>query len=255
MNIGATGYCKMQIILIAGIAGVVVAILTNVVVIFYKETQLEKRLKGKINKLSEIQKVGVVGNIVTIASKIGGFLEGLNVHVFAQMVEKTRVKLLILGQPYSEIKPYTFLAIQFLACIVTIIFSIVFLSIYSFGFLMLLGVLGFFIPQLYISEQVKSKHKAIFRQLPDLLDLLTLMVEAGLDFGAALNKIFESEEGPLIDEFRKTQQEIKLGRSRVMAFNDMAERISYLPLTTVINSLNITFNTGGSIAPTLRVLS
>lgn len=245
----------MQIILISILICAIVIIITNEIIIFVKNMQLEKRLKGKLMDAAEVQQEGIGGNILSMASKIGEFLEKYNITVFTQMVENIKINLLILGEPYNKIKPYTFIGIQFLAGIGIIIFSILILAFYDVVTLLVLGVFGFFIPQMIVSSKVKAKHKAIFRQLPDVLDLLTLMVEAGLDFGAALNKIIESEEGPLIDEFFLSQQEIKLGKSRVAALNDMADRLNYLPLNTVINSLNLAFKTGGSIAPTLRVLS
>jgi tight adherence protein C len=87
------------------------------------------------------------------------------------------------------------------------------------------------------------------------LDMLTLMIEAGLDFNSALAKVIESEKGPLIDEFAITQQEVRLGKSRSDAFLSMIERIKYVPLNTVINSISLAIKTGGSLAPTLRALS
>lgn len=245
----------MQIILISILVCAVVVIVANETIVFVKGMQLEKRLKGKLMDATEVQHEGLSGNILSTASKIGGVLEKYNIPVFTHMVEKIKINLSILGDPYNKIMPYSFIGIQFLAGIGTIIFSILILAFYDVITLLILGIFGFFLPQMVISSKVKSKHKAIFRQLPDVLDLLTLMVEAGLDFGGALNKIIESEKGPLIDEFFLSQQEVKLGKSRVAALNDMAERLNYLPLNTVINSLNLAFKTGGSIAPTLRILS
>jgi len=245
----------MQIIIISVLICAVVILAANAGLVFLRDMQLEKRLKGKLMDASEVQQEGIGGNILSVASNIGAFLEKYDIPVLKQMTEKTKINLSILGDPFSKIKPYSFIGIQLLSAIGVVIFSILILAFYDAITLLVLGVFGFFIPQMLVKSKVKAKHKAIFRQLPDVLDLLTLMVEAGLDFGAALNKIIESEQGPLIDEFFLSQQEIKLGKSRVAALNDMAERLSYLPLNTVINSLNLAFKTGGSIAPTLRILS
>lgn len=243
----------MQIILISILIGAIVMIVVNEIVAFVKNMQLEKRLKGQLIDAAEVQQKGLVGNIISISSKIGSFLE--KSPMFKQMSGNAKTNFLILGEPYNKIKPYTFTGIQFLSGISIIAIAVLILAFYDIITLLILGVFGFFLPQIIIKNKVKAKHKAIFRQLPDVLDLLTLMVEAGLDFGAALNKIIESEGGTLINEFFLMQQEIKLGKSRIAALNDMAERLNYLPLSTVINSLNLAFKTGGSIAPTLRVLS
>ncbi|MFA5779237.1 MAG: type II secretion system F family protein [Elusimicrobiota bacterium] len=245
----------MQIILISVLVCAVVMLAANAGLVFLRDMQLEKRLKGKLMDAAEVQQEGIGGNILSVASNIGKFLEKSDVTVLKQMAENIKINLSILGDPFNKIQPHTFIGIQLLSAVGVVIFSILILAFYDAITLLVLGVFGFFLPQMIVKSKVKAKHKAIFRQLPDVLDLLTLMVEAGLDFGAALNKIIESEQGPLIDEFFLSQQEIKLGKSRVSALNDMAERLNYLPLNTVINSLNLAFKTGGSIAPTLRVLS
>ena len=64
----------------------------------------------------------------------------------------------------------------------------------------------------------------ITRQLPDVLDLLSISVQAGLSFDGALKKVVERMEGPLIDEFRWMLRDIRMGMTRARSMKFMAER-------------------------------
>jgi len=247
-----------MLLIFAGIfVFIFVVISINATFIYLKEAKLKKRLTGRfVEATSEAgEQTGMTKNILMFASTLGSFLERIKIPMLPILADSIKVNLSILGEPYSNIKPYTFIGMQILAGLVAVLFAILVFSIQNTVVLLFFAAVGFGLPLLWIREQVKKKHKAIFRQLPYVLDLLTLMVEAGLDFGAALTRILESEKGVLIDEFNITQQEIKLGKARDAALLSMADRINYISLTTVINSLVLAFKTGGSIAPTLRILS
>jgi len=227
--------------------------------VYLKEAKLKKRLTGRFVDAAATaeagEQKGMTRNILMFASTLGAFLERARVPLLSSLADSTKTNLTVLGEPYNNIKPFTFIGIQLLTAVAADLFAVAVFSIQGIIGLLIFAVLGFFLPQLWVKEQVKKKHKAIFKQLPYVLDLLTLMVEAGLDFGAALNKVLESERGALIDEFNFTQQEIKLGKARDAALISMSERVNYLSLSTVINALVLAFKTGGSIAPTLRILS
>ena len=75
-------------------------------------------------------------------------------------------------------------------------------------------LLGFFFPDLWVSSRISRRQKAIFRAMPDSLDLLTICVEAGLGFDAAMSKVHEKWENALALEFGRVIQEIQLGKLR-----------------------------------------
>lgn len=246
----------MLVLIIAILTGIAVSILMYSVIAYIQKLQLEKRLKGKIDSAIDIRQKGLKGNLLFIAEKIGGYVIKSRWNKYlAQITEKAKTNLHILGGQFETITPSTFVGLQFLSGFAAMIVAVVVLDIYNIIFLLIFGTLGFFVPPGLLNTKVKQKHKAIFRQIPDVLDLLSLMIEAGLDFNNALNKVIESEEGTLTKELYLSQQEVNLGKSRADALNDMAERLKYLPLNTVVNSLTLSFKTGGSLAPALKALS
>ncbi|MFH2038548.1 MAG: hypothetical protein ABIJ65_03845, partial [Chloroflexota bacterium] len=86
-------------------------------------------------------------------------------------------------------------------------------------------VLGFFFPQLWIKSKIDRRQKGIRKALPDALDLLTICVEAGLGFDAAMSKVWEKWENVLSLDFTRAIREILLGKLRREALRDMDESI------------------------------
>jgi tight adherence protein C len=114
-------------------------------------------------------------------------------------------------------------------------------------------VLGFFAPDLAIYQIAYNRREQIRRDLPDALDLLTITVEAGLAFDAALTQVARNTEGPLADEFYRVLQEIQLGRSRGEALEQMGDRINVEELNSFVGSVMQADSLGIPIAQVLRV--
>ncbi len=87
------------------------------------------------------------------------------------------------------------------------------------------GILAFFMPDFYFSHKALLRLREIERAFPSALDLLTLCVDAGIDFMAALAKIIENtDENPLMDEFKEIIREMNLGSDRKQAMRNFASR-------------------------------
>src|SRR5437868_11357910 len=100
------------------------------------------------------------------------------------------------------------------------------------------AILGAFYPILWLRDCGKARIQAIVRALPYDLDLLTLSVEAGLDFAAALGKVVEKgRKGPLCDELSITLKELKLGKTREEALRNLAGRVELTSLSTFVQAL------------------
>ena len=94
----------------------------------------------------------------------------------------------------------------------------------------------------------------ILRALPNLLDLLTLSVEAGKDFMSSLRDILQRRRmDALNEEWMRTFQEIQLGRKRTDALRDLSKRVRQADLTSVVNAIIQAEELGVSIGQLLRI--
>ncbi|HTG40034.1 MAG TPA: type II secretion system F family protein, partial [Methylomirabilota bacterium] len=123
----------------------------------------------------------------------------------------------------------------------------------------LMGVVGlmfgYTIPEFWLGGRVRKRQHLILLQIPDTLDLLTISVRAGLGFDAALAKVVEKLEGPLIDEFRRALAEVRVGKARRDALRDIVPRTEVIPLTNFIGAIIQAEQLGVSISKVLQVQS
>lgn len=122
------------------------------------------------------------------------------------------------------------------------------------GLLLIIG--GFYLPALSLNGRIAKRHKVIIRSLPYALDLLTVAVEAGLDFGAAVGRLADkAKKGALTEEFFFMLQQIRMGKTRRDALRGMAERVDLPDLTSIVASLVQADELGTSLGPILRIQS
>ena len=112
---------------------------------------------------------------------------------------------------------------------------------------------GFFAPDLWLRNTIAARKKSIGRALPDTLDLLTISVEAGLGFDAALSKVVTNTAGPLAEEFYRMLQEIRLGTSRADAFRNLGARTDVPELSAFVLAMLQADIFGISVGKILRV--
>jgi tight adherence protein C len=110
-------------------------------------------------------------------------------------------------------------------------------------------------PRMRLRAVVEARQRRIFRDMPYVLDLLTLSTEAGQDFSSAMAMVVEKgPSGPLVDEFRTAQQAVTLGTSRTDSLRAMAERIDLTELTSFVLALIQAEQLGAGIGKVLRVM-
>lgn len=117
------------------------------------------------------------------------------------------------------------------------------------------AVLGFYYPQSWLSNKIKVRQKDIQKAMPDALDLLTICVEAGLGFDAAMAKVSEKWENELSLAFARAIREVQLGKVRREALKDMADRIDLADMTSFIAAVIQSEQLGVSMARILRIQS
>ena len=117
---------------------------------------------------------------------------------------------------------------------------------------LLLGILGGLMPVVFLNTTIDKRQKSIQRQLPQVLDLLCVSVQAGLSFDASLSKITTRMKGPLIDEFRRLQDDIRMGVVRRTAMRSMADRCGVEDVSLFITSIIQAERLGTSMGNTLK---
>ena len=169
-------------------------------------------------------------------------------------------RLLLTANLQEEIGPDEFIAFK---GVMTIFFPI--LAVFLTGALEvevpilawpIIAVLGFYFPDLWVRERIKIRRQKIIRALPYTLDLLTLSVEAGLDFIAAIQRLVaRSRNNALLTEFNQMLKEIRLGTSRSDALRTMSDRLHIEEITSLSTLLIQADQLGASVGSVLRAQS
>ena len=118
---------------------------------------------------------------------------------------------------------------------------------------LLVFVIGFMGPDFWLNGKVTRRREAMERMLPDTLDLLTVSVEAGLGFDAAVLKVCEKMHGPLIEEFDVMAREIRVGETRRQALRNLGDRVESNDIKSFARSIIQADEMGTSLGRTLKV--
>ena len=141
------------------------------------------------------------------------------------------------------------------ACFVAIILSVEFGAV-PLPVFAVAAVVGFILPDLWLRSKKAKRQKAIIRLLPEVVDLLSLCLGAGLDFLVALTKVVslrQSQKEPLIEELALTLQEIKLGKRRVDALKAMSRRLNLPEIASFVRTVVQADRMGTPITEVLAV--
>jgi tight adherence protein C len=125
----------------------------------------------------------------------------------------------------------------------------------SLGILLALFFLfvGFMLPDMFVSFKARGRREEIRAGLPDALDLLAVSVEAGLGFDAAIAKLTEHMEGPLVEEFALSLGEMRIGETRQHALEKMVQRVQAPELASFVRAIIQADQLGISLGRILRV--
>lgn len=117
------------------------------------------------------------------------------------------------------------------------------------------SIFGFYMPDLILSSRITRRQKEIRKAMPDALDLLTICVEAGLGFDAAMAKVYEKWDNELGRAFGRVIKEIQLGKLRREALRDMSDRLGIAEMTSFVAAVIQSEQLGVSMANVLRIQS
>lgn len=179
-----------------------------------------------------------------------------------KLLQETTRKLELAGNP-GRIDASTFLATRFVGAAIFggLLLLISSLPTVDWPFsriVLVVGLftlLGFFFPQLWLQSRINSRQTEVRKALPDALDLLTICVEAGLGFDAAMSKVSEKWENELSILFGRAIREVQLGKTQREALRDMADRVGLPELTSFVAAVIQSQMLGVSLAKVLRIQS
>ena len=256
------------ILLIAGVLFVIFIIIGVISVSLRQNSDeevdpLQARLaeyiqSGDVSSLEEIELSQPFSErvIIPIVKKVGEISARFTPQ---KAIQDTAKKMELAGNPWP-IDAATFLAIRFILAVVIggFVTAMIMLSpspnfndnaIYIFG--ATFG--GFYLPHLMLTSRITSRQKEIRKAMPDALDLLTICVEAGLGFDAALSKVSEKWDNQLSLAFARVIREIQLGKVRRDALKDMADRLDIAEMTSFVAAIIQSEQLGVSMAKILRI--
>ncbi len=116
-------------------------------------------------------------------------------------------------------------------------------------------VMGYTFPGIWLGSKISARQKEVIKALPDALDLLTICVEAGLGFDAAMAKVAEKWDNELSLAFSRAVQEMQLGKLRREALRDMANSMDVPDTTSFVAAIIQADTLGVSMAKVMRIQS
>lgn len=197
--------------------------------------------------------------IYPLARRMGEFAAKLTPQ---NALQNTQRKLELAGNP-GRMEPSMILVLQFgiavlFGGLLILVFTVAKTN-WPLGRIMLLvagfTILGFYFPQMWLSSKISKRQKEVRRGMPDALDLLTICVEAGLGFDAAMHKVSEKWTNEISLAFGRVIQEIQLGKLRRTALRDMSDRIGIPEMTSFVAAVIQSEQLGVSMAKVLRIQS
>ena len=178
----------------------------------------------------------------------------------AKQTEQLQEKINLGGRPFG-MTPGIFLTTQFLALLGGALLGLLLVSLLKLdGNLVFAtpiggGVFGYIMPRIWLDRKVKARQKELLLALPNALDLLCISVEAGLGFDAAIARVCEKYQNALAAEFAQVLNEVRLGRPRLEALDDMGRRNRVPELQAFLQAIIQSEQLGVGIANVLRIQS
>lgn len=216
--------------------------------------------RGDVTSLEEIELSQPFGErvIIPVIRRIGEFSARFTPQ---KAIQDTARRLELAGNPWP-VDAATFLAIRFILAVVLggFLTAVILISPPSNpndNFMYIGGATfaGFFLPHLMLTSKITRRQSEVRKAMPDALDLLTICVEAGLGFDAAMAKVSEKWENELSLAFARAIREVQLGKVRREALKDMADRLGLPEMTSFVAAIIQSEQLGVSMAKVLRIQS
>lgn len=181
-----------------------------------------------------------------LATSFGGMLKDSARKKYALALQRA-------GQAYT-LTAEQFFAGKAVSAVAGFLFGMLLFS--KIGLALIVGLLAFYYPNLWLKEITTKRNLAILKALPFFIDLLTLSIEAGLNLSGAMQKaVARSSSGPLNIEVNRVLRDVRAGKARIDALRDFADRLDFAPISSFVSALIQGEKTGSSLGPILRAQS
>jgi len=195
-----------------------------------------QKLVGELRLPAEIKSKprGKISKIADILTFLGRFTDHLIKKVNVSFLGKLKKKLSYAGKPINISQ---FFALKFLTMAIITSLTLIIVKVQG-GVLIIFLCVGFFLPDLWLNNLIKKRARAVLKDLPHVIDLLSICVEAGLDFMIAVNRVVE-EFHPcvLVNEIKVLVKEINMGSSRREALKGLSGRIDSPEMASFVRTL------------------
>ncbi|HEY8739636.1 MAG TPA: type II secretion system F family protein [Candidatus Dormibacteraeota bacterium] len=176
----------------------------------------------------------------------------------ASRQDQMRSLIAVAGHPYNLTVSGVITAKLICAGIAGLLGALLILGLMKLSFpsfLVVAGppVLGWILPDQWLKQKAGGRRAKIENTIPDFIDLLTICLDAGLAFDAALVRVSEKVEGPLAEELTVMITDIRYGRPRLEAMEALAERIQVEDMTAFVNAVTQSTKLGVALGGTVRI--
>ncbi len=240
----------------------ILMIITTVEMITRKKRILKSRLKkvGETSKEDELNELNKPLRERILKPLFDNTSAQLGKLLPQQGKDNLEKKLVLAGNP-GNLGPHEFISLQFVVCLILGIGGAFLIHLLDYGLIRVLfggavlTIIGYNLPKLYLKSKTTNRQKEIQRNLPDVIDLLTVSVEAGLGFDSAIAKVTTKVKGEIAKEFTIVLKEIKMGKSRRDALKDLVHRTQVDDLSNFIGAVVQADQLGVSMGNMLRIQS
>ena len=229
---------------------------------FFKKSIISVRIQNLI--LSQTQKIKLRRDQEfeeslydrTVGLFMGKFGQILSRFTPAELIAETNRKLAVAGHPYNMRAP-EFLSLRLFVLVAALLLSFIIyansvLAFQGILFVAIILILSFLIPSFWLSSKVTLRQEMIQKELPDVLDLLSVCASAGLGFDQSLLRVHQYMETPFGDEIGRVISEMEIGISRSNALRNMANRLQIQDISSFISVIIQSETLGFSIADTIH---
>ena len=250
------------------VIGVVVIVIGVVAVLVLRGTRETQSIEDRLNELAALGEPVTLEQLElsqpfserVIVPMIERLSEMSQRFTPEQVMDESRHQLELAGMAHKvsavQFSGYRLAAALGLGAVsVVLVLSMSLPAWQKFGAVVFGLIFGYYLPNIWLGSKISQRQNEVLKALPDALDLLTICVEAGLGFDAAMSKVADKWDNELSLAFTRTVQEMQLGKTRREALRDMAMSMDVSDVTTFVAAIVQADQLGVSMAKVMRIQS